>query len=160
MQAAPSTRESGTTATQPICFVTSSDEKVKEASLVFPFPLKRMNMELIEVQSTDLETVVRHKAMQAWQTVQAPVFVEDTSLRFMAWRNLPGPFIKHFIQNLGLLGIVDALSPAKAVAEPAYSRMSNAARCRCIGVNPRALCAARHGRPGDGAHKDAERVIE
>lgn len=98
---------------QSICFVTSSDEKVKEASLVLPFPVKRVHLELPELQSTDLEAVVRYKAEQAWRAVQAPVFVEDTSLRFLAWRHLPGPFIKHFIQNLGLLGIVDALSPAK-----------------------------------------------
>jgi len=98
---------------QSICFVTSSDEKVKEANLVLPFPIKRVNLELRELQSTDLETVVRHKVEQAWESVQAPVFVEDTALRFIAWRHLPGPFIKHFIQNLGLLGIVDALSPAK-----------------------------------------------
>ena len=113
MQTAPITQIQPGPEAQPICFVTSSDEKVKEVSLVFPFPLKRLNMELTEVQSTDLETVVRHKALQAWEAVQAPVFVEDTALRFMAWRSLPGPFIKHFIQNLGLLGIVDALSPAK-----------------------------------------------
>jgi inosine triphosphate pyrophosphatase len=98
---------------QPLCFVTSSDEKVKEAELVLPFPVKRINLELDELQSTDLEAVVRHKALQAWNQVKTPVIVEDTSLRFLAWRHLPGPFIKHFIQNLGLLGIVDALSPAK-----------------------------------------------
>jgi inosine triphosphate pyrophosphatase len=98
---------------QPLCFVTSSEYKVKEASLVLPFPVKQVRVELHEIQSTDLEQVVRDKAEQAWRAVQAPVIVEDTSLRFLAWRELPGPFIKHFIENLGLLGIVDALAPAK-----------------------------------------------
>jgi inosine triphosphate pyrophosphatase len=41
------------------------------------------------------------------------VLVEDTSLRFLAWGALPGPFIKHFIENMGLIGLVDALSPSR-----------------------------------------------
>jgi non-canonical purine NTP pyrophosphatase (RdgB/HAM1 family) len=98
---------------QPLCFVTSSEFKVKEATLVLPFPVRQVQAELHEIQSTDLEQVVRDKAEQAWRIVKAPVIVEDTSLRFLAWRELPGPFIKHFIENLGLLGIVDALAPAK-----------------------------------------------
>jgi non-canonical purine NTP pyrophosphatase (RdgB/HAM1 family) len=98
---------------QPLCFVTSSEDKVKEASLVLPFPMKRVALELHEMQTTDLEAIVRFKAEQAWRQVRAPVIVEDTALRFLAWQQMPGPFIKHFVENLGLLGIVDALSPSK-----------------------------------------------
>jgi inosine triphosphate pyrophosphatase len=98
---------------QPLCFVTSSVFKVKEAALALPFPVKQVTATLREIQSTNLEEVVRDKAEQAYRAVQMPVMVEDTSLRFLAWRELPGPFIKHFVENLGLLGIVDALAPAK-----------------------------------------------
>jgi non-canonical purine NTP pyrophosphatase (RdgB/HAM1 family) len=100
-------------AEQPLYFVTSSEDKVKEASLVLPLPMKRIEVELHEIQTTDLEAIVRFKAEQAWRHVRAPVIVEDTALRFLAWQQLPGPFIKHFVENLGLLGIVDALSPSK-----------------------------------------------
>jgi XTP/dITP diphosphohydrolase len=98
---------------QPLRFVTSSEQKVKEASMVLPFPVQRITVKLHELQSTDVEAIVRFKAEQAWRQVQAPVIVEDTGLRFLAWRQLPGPLIKHFVENLGLLGIVDALSPSK-----------------------------------------------
>ena len=98
---------------QPLRFVTSSEDKVREASLVLPFPVQRISVELHELQTTNIEAIVRSKAEQAWRKVQAPVIVEDTGLRFLAWRQLPGPLIKYFVENLGLLGIVDALSPSK-----------------------------------------------
>jgi inosine triphosphate pyrophosphatase len=98
---------------QPLCFVTSSAHKLKEAGLALPFPIQQVDFPLREIQSANLEEVVRDKAEQAWRAVKTPVMVEDTALRFLAWRDMPGPFIKHFIQNLGLLGIVDALAPSK-----------------------------------------------
>jgi non-canonical purine NTP pyrophosphatase (RdgB/HAM1 family) len=98
---------------EPLSFVTSNADKVREANLVLPFPVKQVRIELQELQSADLEEIVRHKAGQAWRAVQAPLIVEDTALRFLAWRQMPGPFIKYFVANLGLLGVVDSLSPAK-----------------------------------------------
>jgi non-canonical purine NTP pyrophosphatase (RdgB/HAM1 family) len=110
----------------PLSFVTTNPDKVHEANLVLPFPVKQMHLQLQELQSADLEEVVRHKAEQAWRAAQVPVIVEDTALRFLAWRQMPGPFIKYFIANLGLLGTVDALSPSKdwraeAIAGVGYS---------------------------------------
>jgi len=98
---------------ESLSFVTSSADKVREASLVLPFRVNHIELQLREIQSVSLEEVVRHKAEQAWHKVQAPLIVEDTAVRFLAWRHMPGPFIKYFIENLGLLGVVDALSPAK-----------------------------------------------
>lgn len=100
-------------ASEPLSFATSSADKVREASLVLTFPIKQVELKLRELQSADLEEIVRNKAEQAWEAVQSPVIVEDTALRFLAWRQMPGPFIKYFISNLGLLGVVDSLSPAR-----------------------------------------------
>jgi non-canonical purine NTP pyrophosphatase (RdgB/HAM1 family) len=94
-------------------FATGSDELVKEATLVLPFPVQRVAVEFHELQTTDVEARVRSKAEQAWRHVRSAVMVEDTGLRFLAWRQMPGPLIKHFVENLGLLGTVDALSPSK-----------------------------------------------
>jgi len=98
---------------EPLSFATSSAHKVEEANLVLPFPVKQVRIELHEVQSAELEEIVRNKAEQAWEAVHTPVIVEDTALRFFAWRQMPGPFIKYFIANLGLLGLVDSLAPSK-----------------------------------------------
>jgi inosine triphosphate pyrophosphatase len=100
-------------AVAPLRFATSNADKVREFSAWLGVPIEPVNLELLELQSTDLEAIVRHKLRQARETVGGPVLVEDTSLRFLAWGALPGPFIKHFIENMGLIGLVDALSPSR-----------------------------------------------
>jgi non-canonical purine NTP pyrophosphatase (RdgB/HAM1 family) len=96
----------------PLRFATSNADKVREFGEWLGVPVEPVHLELEELQSTDLETVVRHKLRQAYEQVRGPVLVEDTALRFLAWGALPGPFIKHFIENMGLIGLVDALSPS------------------------------------------------
>ena len=92
-------------------FVTSNRDKLREASELLRRPLLVVNLELEELQTTDLELLVRHKALQAFRRLRAPLIVEDTALVFKAWRALPGPFVKFFVEHLGLEGMVNALSP-------------------------------------------------
>jgi inosine triphosphate pyrophosphatase len=94
-------------------FVTSSMDKLRECNEILGQEVDSHALKLEEIQSTSLEAVVRHKAEQAYRAIGKPLFVEDTALRFLAWGQLPGPFIKHFIENMGLLGLVDTLAPAK-----------------------------------------------
>jgi non-canonical purine NTP pyrophosphatase (RdgB/HAM1 family) len=92
-------------------FVTSNKDKLREASTLLRRPLLVVNLELDEIQTVDLEQLVRHKANQAFRRIRAPLIVEDTALGFKAWGGLPGPFIKFFVQRMGLTGLVDALEP-------------------------------------------------
>lgn len=92
-------------------FVTSNKEKLREASELLRRPLLVVNLELEELQSVHIEQLVRHKASQAFRRIRAPLIVEDTALGFKAWGGLPGPFIKFFIERMGLAALVDALSP-------------------------------------------------
>src|SRR5574341_425487 len=94
-------------------FATKNADKVRECRQVLGLPIEAVPLDLVEIQSTSLERVVRVKAQYAFNKLQQPVFVEDTSLRFLAWGALPGPFIKHFVEHLGLTGMLDALSPSK-----------------------------------------------
>jgi non-canonical purine NTP pyrophosphatase (RdgB/HAM1 family) len=92
-------------------FVSSNRDKIREASEILRRPLAPVSVEIEELQTTDLQKLVRHKAHQAYRGLRHPLIVEDTSLVFQAWRALPGPFIKYFLENLGLEGLVDALAP-------------------------------------------------
>jgi non-canonical purine NTP pyrophosphatase (RdgB/HAM1 family) len=98
---------------EALLFATKNADKVSECRRLLAMPIEAVPLELVEIQSTSLEQVVRVKAQYAFNKLQKPVFVEDTSLRFLAWGALPGPFIKHFVEHLGLTGMLDALSPAK-----------------------------------------------
>jgi XTP/dITP diphosphohydrolase len=91
-------------------FVTSNREKFREACELLRRPLLLVSLELEELQTTDLELLLRHKAAQAFRRLGSPLIVEDTALVFKAWGALPGPFVKFFVRHLGLEGMVDALS--------------------------------------------------
>ena len=92
-------------------FVTTNNGKLREVSQMLRRPLLGVGLELEEIQTTDIERLVWHKTMQAYRKLRVPLIVEDTSLIFKQWGALPGPFIKYFLENLGLKGMVDALAP-------------------------------------------------
>ena len=105
-------------------FVTSNPNKFRELSELLECNLSRIELDLQEIQTTDLHELVKFKLRQAYEHVQAPVIVEDTSLYFEAWNELPGPLVKFFLKNIGLSGMVMALDE--------FSNNSASAAC-CLG---------------------------
>ena len=105
-------------------FVTSNPKKFRELSEMLEFNLSHIEIDFQEIQTTDLHELVKFKLSQAYEQVQKPVIVEDTSLYFVAWNELPGPLIKFFLKNLGLSGIVKALQE--------FNDYSASANC-CLG---------------------------
>lgn len=109
-----------------VYFVTSNPNKLQEFKKVLPISIENIDLDLDEIQTTNLEVLLQHKLKQAYQKVKASVLVEDTALYFNAWHRLPGPFIKWFLQEQGLENLVKALSPfedktAKAVCLLGYT---------------------------------------
>ncbi|MAE16733.1 MAG: purine NTP pyrophosphatase [Deltaproteobacteria bacterium] len=92
-------------------FVTSNENKRRELETVLGEPLGQESFDLPELQTSVLEDITRHKLRAAFDHLQKPVVVEDTSLYFSAWNELPGPLVKWFLQNLGPDGMVQALEP-------------------------------------------------
>jgi len=90
-------------------FVTSNPNKFRELSELLECNLSRIELDLQEIQTTDLQELVIFKLRQAYEHVQEPVIVEDTSLYFEAWNELPGPLVKFFLKNIGLSGMVRTL---------------------------------------------------
>ncbi|MDH4120078.1 MAG: non-canonical purine NTP pyrophosphatase [Deltaproteobacteria bacterium] len=92
-------------------FVTSNPHKIREAMALLPRPVIQVKVDLEEIQSASLKSVVVQKTRLAFHKLRLPLIVEDSSLVFAAWKKLPGPFIKYFEENMGLEGLVDALEP-------------------------------------------------
>ena len=105
-------------------FVTSNSNKFRELSELLEWNISRIELDLQEIQTTDLDELVNFKLRQAYEHVQAPVIVEDTSLYFEAWSELPGPLVKFFLKNIGLSGMVRALDE--------FNNNSASAAC-CLG---------------------------
>lgn len=83
-------------------FITGSQSKADYLARQLGMSLKHQKVELDELQSTDLHTIVKHKLRQAYEVVQAPVLVEDVSLEYTALNGLPGPYIKWFVDYAGV----------------------------------------------------------
>lgn len=85
-----------------VTFITGNQNKADYLAECLGFELPHTKIDLDEIQSLDLATVVTHKAMQAYEMLGTPVLVEDVSLEFCALGRLPGTFIKWYIEELGL----------------------------------------------------------
>jgi len=88
-----------------ITFITGNPAKAKYLSDYFKLPVAHHKLDLVEIQSLDLEEIARHKVEEAFRQLQKPVLVEDVSLSFDALGELPGTLIKWFLTSLGNDGL-------------------------------------------------------
>lgn len=88
------------TANQPV-FITGNQHKADYFSRQMGLEIAHQKLELDELQSIDLHVIVEHKLRQAYAAIDAPVIVEDVSLSFTALGELPGPYIKWFVDYAG-----------------------------------------------------------
>ena len=96
----------------PLTFVTGNKNKLKEVEKIlnsdhgsFPYKLTNMKLDLPELQGRDTFEIAREKCKWAAKFVNGPVLIEDTSLCFSALNNLPGPYIKWFLDSCGHEGL-------------------------------------------------------
>jgi inosine triphosphate pyrophosphatase len=83
---------------QNVTFITGNQSKADYLAKLLDRKISHRKVELDELQSTDLRVIVDHKARQAYTIVGTPVLVEDVALEFSALGNLPGTFIKFFVE--------------------------------------------------------------
>ena len=83
---------------QPL-FITGNKYKAEYFSKLLGIPLKHHKVDLDEIQTTDMRKLTEDKARRAFAVVNRPVIVEDVGLFFEAWDDLPGPFIKFFVEQ-------------------------------------------------------------
>ncbi|MDT4834559.1 Non-canonical purine NTP pyrophosphatase [compost metagenome] len=78
-------------------FISGNQNKIDYLSKTLGFALDHQKIDLDEIQSANPKIVIEHKVRQAYELIKKPVLVEDTSLSFKALDNLPGPFVKFFV---------------------------------------------------------------
>lgn len=89
--------------TSPV-LVTGNSSKLAEARRLLP-RLESVAIDLAEIQSLDLEEVLRHKARAAAARVEGPIVVEETGLELAALGGFPGPLVKWMLEAIGPEGI-------------------------------------------------------
>ena len=96
-----------------IVFATTNENKISEASEILRIEIIPKELKIDEVQTLDPIECVKKKAEAAYRAGKTPILVEDTSLFFDAWGQLPGVFIDYFMKSLGNEGILRVLSGEK-----------------------------------------------
>ncbi|KAK3169438.1 hypothetical protein OEA41_008821 [Lepraria neglecta] len=110
-------------------FITGNKNKLSEVKAILGdiVPLQSQSLDLTEIQGT-IEEISKDKCRRAAAIdleVGGPVLTEDTCLCFNALKELPGPYIKWFLQALGHEGLNNMLlayedKSAQAVCTFAY----------------------------------------
>jgi len=109
---------------QKLTFITGNAGKAKYLSDYFHAPVDHVKLDLHEIQSLNLKEIVDDKARRAFEIMNSPVLVEDTSLIFTALKALPGPLIKWFLEtfgNEGLCRFLDSYEDRSALAEVEFA---------------------------------------
>jgi len=106
-------------------YITGNQNKVAYLAKTLGIELEHHKLDLDEIQSLDPYEVIEHKVKQAYELLQRPVLVEDTSLFFNALDGLPGPFVKFFVtakdgQNI-MCRMLDGFSDRSAYASAIYA---------------------------------------
>lgn len=94
-----------------LVFVTSSDDKHREAEAILGLPLARACLDLAEPQGLDVVRVAREKARAAQARLARPVLVEDTALELAALGGFPGPLVRWLLEAAGPGAIARILDP-------------------------------------------------
>jgi inosine triphosphate pyrophosphatase len=107
-------------------FITGNKNKLTEVKAILndTIDLQSQSLDLVEIQGT-IEEISADKCRRAADIIKGPVLVEDTCLCFNALKELPGPYIKWFLEALGHKGLNDLLAAfpdksAQAVCTFAY----------------------------------------
>lgn len=90
-------------------FATTNEGKLNEARQILNVEVEGTPLEIEEIQSLDPGKVAKAKAIDYFNALQKPIFIEDVSLSFTALNGLPGPYISDFYKALGNKGIIQLL---------------------------------------------------
>lgn len=114
-----------------ILFVTSNENKLREARGILGAEIEGVSLDLPEPQALDVAEVAAQKARTAYRALDEPphpVLVEDSGIVFGAWNGLPGALTKWFLKSVGNEGLLRMLAAesdrsaravcAVAVADP------------------------------------------
>lgn len=99
-----------------IVLITGNEGKKTEFERLLNTQLEIQELDLPELQATDVREVAKLKAEEAFKRLGKPCLVDDTGLTIEEWGELPGALIRWFLDNVGTVGIIKMLSSANSRA--------------------------------------------
>lgn len=92
-------------------FVTTNENKRREAADILGVELEALDLDLPEIQALDVAEVAAAKARAAHEVLGRPVLVEDSGLVVEAWNGLPGALTRWFLGSVGNVGLLRMIGP-------------------------------------------------
>ena len=86
-----------------ICFLSSNIHKIKEVKSILnseKINIIPVELKINEIQSDDMEKIVKDKVIKAFKKIGKPIFVEQTGLLIKNFGDLPGGLTQIFWDNL------------------------------------------------------------
>jgi len=101
-----------------LTFVTGNKKKLEEVIQILsasdaeklPYTITNKKIDLPELQGSSPEEIAKEKCKLAAKEAGGAVMCEDTCLCYDALKGLPGPYIKWFLEKLGLDGLVKLIA--------------------------------------------------
>ncbi len=87
---------------QKVTFITGNQNKADYLSKCLGMDIDHIGVDLDEIQSLDLQEIIQHKVREAYKKTNKPVIVDDVSLEIVSLGQLPGPFVKFFVEQMSL----------------------------------------------------------
>jgi XTP/dITP diphosphohydrolase len=94
---------------ETLVIVTGNKGKANEIAIITGFTVEAKNIDIPEIQSLDIESVAREKALAAYEILKRPVVVDDTGMSIEALNGLPGALVAWFLDTLNPQGILDTI---------------------------------------------------
>lgn len=108
-----------------LTFITSNQNKLREAKAILGLQLRHKSLEIPEIQAIEVKKVIEEKAKAAYMLVGEPVLVEDTGLYINALNQFPGALIKWVLSTVGRDGICKLMTNVE-------DKSAYAEACACI----------------------------
>ncbi|MDD1666634.1 MAG: non-canonical purine NTP pyrophosphatase, partial [Methanomicrobiales archaeon] len=94
-----------------LAVVTSNPHKAREAAAFFRGDpeIEHVNLECPEFRHSDVGEIARGKARFAYEHLERPLIVDDTSFSVTALGGFPGPYAAYVLDTIGYQGILRLL---------------------------------------------------
>jgi XTP/dITP diphosphohydrolase len=104
----------------PVALVTGNPGKFAEAQRLATFALECVPLDLVEIQSLDLQAILHLKAEEAARQIpDRALIVEEASLELASLGGFPGPLVKWMLEAAeatGIARVAQALGDPRATA--------------------------------------------
>lgn len=99
-----------------LLFATLNKHKFEEAKFIlgkYNIEVKMLKKRKVEIQSTKVEDVAKHAALELVKSVKSPLITEDSELKINALNGFPGPYSSYVFKTIGNKGILKLMEGEK-----------------------------------------------